>query len=42
MIEIQVRYRYFALMLVFILAAKGSELLMSACRKYRKKYKLPD
>jgi hypothetical protein len=40
LIEIQVRYRYFALMLVFILAARGSELLMSGFYEYRKKYGL--
>lgn len=41
-IEIQVRYRYFALVLVFILAAKGGELVMSAFYKYRRKYSLFD
>lgn len=39
-IEVQVRYRYFAIMLVFVLAAKGSELLMSGFHGYRKKYRL--
>ncbi len=40
LIEIQVRYRYFAIMLVFVLAARGSELLMTGFYEYRKKYKL--
>ncbi len=40
LIEIQVRYRYFAIMLVFVLAAKGSELLMTGFYEYRKKYRL--
>ncbi len=40
LIEIQVRYRYFAMMLVFVLAAKGSELLMTGFYEYRKKYRL--
>ncbi len=31
-IEIQVRYRYFAVIIVFIIAAKGSEMLL--CRKH--------
>lgn len=39
LIEIQVRYRYFAVMLVFILSAKGSEFLMPGFRGHRKKYK---
>ncbi|AEY65244.1 glycosyltransferase family 39 protein [Clostridium sp. BNL1100] len=42
LIEIQVRYRYFAIMLVFVLAAKGSELLMTGFYEYRKKYRLSD
>lgn len=37
-IEIQVRYRYFAVILVFILAAKGCEIIFSRFRKYKKKY----
>jgi len=35
LIEIQVRYRYFAVILVFILAAKGSELLFRKFNGYR-------
>ncbi len=42
LIEIQVRYRYFAIMLVFVLAAKGSELLMAGFYEYRKKHRLSD
>lgn len=42
LIEIQVRYRYFALILVFVVAAKGGELVMSAFYKYRKKFSLLD
>jgi hypothetical protein len=37
-IEIQVRYRYFAVMLIFILAAKGGELVFSGFRDYRNKH----
>ena len=37
-IEIQVRYRYFAVILVFILAAKGCELLFGKINGYREKY----
>jgi hypothetical protein len=37
-IEIQVRYRYFAVILVFILAAKGSELLFGKFNGYRERY----
>ena len=36
LIEIQVRYRYFAVIIVFIMAAKGSEMLFSRCGAYRK------
>ncbi|MHB8062032.1 MAG: glycosyltransferase family 39 protein, partial [Ruminiclostridium sp.] len=35
LIEIQVRYRYFAVILVFIIAAKGSELLFPKLKGYR-------
>ena len=35
-IEIQVRYRYFAVIIVFVMAAKGSEMLLCRCRRYRK------
>lgn len=35
LIEIQVRYRYFAVILVFVLAAKGSELLFEKLKKVR-------
>ncbi|QNU68881.1 hypothetical protein EHE19_013265 [Ruminiclostridium herbifermentans] len=38
-IEIQVRYRYFAVIIVFIMAAKGSEMLLCRCRGYRKNIK---
>lgn len=38
LIEIQVRYRYFAVILVFILAAKGSELLFYKHNEHRKLY----
>lgn len=38
LIEIQVRYRYFAIIMVFILAAKGSEMLLSNFGAYRNKY----
>lgn len=38
LIEIQVRYRYFAVMLVFILAAKGSEILFASFKKYKANY----
>jgi hypothetical protein len=37
-IEIQVRYRYFAVIIVFVMAAKGSELLLCKCKVYREKY----
>jgi hypothetical protein len=40
LIEIQVRYRYFAVILMFILAAKGSELLFSSLYKYRRNHSL--
>lgn len=40
LIEIQVRYRYFAVILMFILAAKGSELLFSSIYKYRRSHSL--
>lgn len=36
LIEIQVRYRYFAVLLVFVLAAKGSEVLFAPFTKYTK------
>ncbi len=36
LIEIQVRYRYFAVLIVFILAAAGSEVLFMPFRKYKK------
>lgn len=42
LIEIQVRYRYFAVILLFILAAKGSELVFSRFHTYRRKYSLRD
>ncbi|MDF2987639.1 MAG: hypothetical protein K0R50_3149 [Eubacterium sp.] len=35
LIEIQVRYRYFAVMLVFIIAAKGSEILFAPFKNYK-------
>lgn len=35
-IEIQVRYRYLAVIIVFVLAAKGCEILLCRCRGYRK------
>lgn len=38
LIEIQVRYRYFAVILIFILAAKGSELLFHNFNGYKEKY----
>ncbi|EMS69823.1 glycosyltransferase family 39 protein [Ruminiclostridium cellobioparum] len=36
LIEIQVRYRYFAVLIVFILAASGSEVLFTSFKKYKK------
>ncbi len=38
LIEIQVRYRYFALLIIFILAAKGSEILFAGLKNYRRQY----
>jgi hypothetical protein len=38
-IEIQVRYRHFAVIIVFIIAAKGSEMLLCRFRGYRKNIK---
>ncbi len=35
-IEIQVRYRYFAIIIIFILAARGSEFLFRFFRSYKK------
>ncbi|PYG86949.1 dolichyl-phosphate-mannose-protein mannosyltransferase [Ruminiclostridium sufflavum DSM 19573] len=37
-IEIQVRYRYFAMTIVFILAAKGCEAVFYSLREYRERY----
>lgn len=36
LIEIQVRYRYFAVIIVFIMAAKGIEMLLCRIRAYKK------
>lgn len=43
LIEVQVRYRYFAVILVFIIAAKGSEYLFGRFKDNREgKYKISD